>query len=118
MAGLKIIVCGGRDYYDSDRVEAYLDAFDAEHGPLTIIVGGARGADFCAKSWAFDHRPYLEVLAEWHIHGKSAGPIRNRAMADEQKPDAVVAFPGGRGTADMIKVAEERGIPVYRVDDA
>lgn len=115
MAGLKIIVCGGRDYHDADHVEAFLDALDLERGPLTVITGGARGADYCAKAWAYRRgRPFLEVPARWDIHGKSAGPIRNRLMADEQKPDAVVKFPGGRGTTDMVNVAVERGLTVIR----
>jgi len=51
--------------------------------------------------------------AEWEKHGKRAGPIRNRQML-ELKPDGVVAFPGDRGTRDMITAAQEAGVPVYR----
>ena len=36
-------------------------------------------------------------------------------MLDEGKPDLVVAFPGGRGTADMIRKAEGAGVPVVTV---
>jgi hypothetical protein len=35
-------------------------------------------------------------------------------MLDEYKPEAVVAFPGGRGTEDMIRRAETAGVPVMR----
>ena len=36
-------------------------------------------------------------------------------MLDHGKPDIVVAFPGGRGTADMVKRAEDAGVRVIRV---
>jgi hypothetical protein len=40
------------------------------------------------------------------------GPIRNKPMLEEGKPDLVVAFPSGRGTANMMKQAREAGVPV------
>jgi len=36
-------------------------------------------------------------------------------MIDEGKPDLVLAFPGGRGTDDMVRRAEKAGIEVRRV---
>jgi ABC-type branched-subunit amino acid transport system substrate-binding protein len=36
-------------------------------------------------------------------------------MIREGKPDAVVAFPGGRGTADMVRQARAAGIEVREV---
>lgn len=36
-------------------------------------------------------------------------------MIDEGKPDLVVAFPGGRGTADMVNKALAAGIKVIRI---
>ena len=50
--------------------------------------------------------------AKWEEHGNAAGPIRNRHMMT-WKPDAVIAFPGGSGTADMVSIARKAGIPVY-----
>ncbi len=50
--------------------------------------------------------------AEWMKYGKAAGPIRNARMLAEGKPDLVVAFPGGRGTADMLRRVREAGIEV------
>lgn len=38
-------------------------------------------------------------------------------MLDEGKPHAVIAFPGGAGTANMIKLAKNKGIPVLHVKD-
>ena len=36
-------------------------------------------------------------------------------MIVEGTPDLVIAFPGGRGTENMIKQAEAAGIPVRRI---
>jgi UDP-N-acetylmuramoylalanine-D-glutamate ligase len=35
-------------------------------------------------------------------------------MLDEGKPDLVVAFPGGRGTANMVQQAHRAGVEVYK----
>ena len=51
-------------------------------------------------------------MAEWHRLGRKAGPIRNQRMLDEGKPDLVVAFPGGTGTAGMVALACKAGVRV------
>ena len=43
----------------------------------------------------------VAVVADWSI-GRKVGPIRNQRMLDEHRPNLVVAFPGKRGTADMV----------------
>lgn len=53
--------------------------------------------------------------ADWAHEGRAAGPIRNMRMLDEGIPDLVVAFPGGRGTANMVRQAKERGFEVLEV---
>lgn len=109
---MRVLVCGGRDYHDWDRLRAVLDDI-----PITVMVEGcARGADSLAERYAtlvtIDNEHYP---ADWDRHGKAAGPIRNKQMLDEGLPELVVAFPGGRGTANMIEQAERAGVPVRRV---
>ena len=58
--------------------------------------------------------PVKTFEADWDRHGKAAGPIRNKQMLDEGKPDLVVAFEGGKGTANMIAQAEAAGVRVFR----
>lgn len=83
---------------------------------MTIISGGARGVDSAAIDWAVvNWCPFKEYKADWQQYGKAAGVIRNRQMLDEGKPDLVVAFPGGKGTAHMVSIAKERGIPVKEI---
>ena len=59
--------------------------------------------------------PCAVYRADWEGLGRKAGPIRNQQMLDEGKPDLVVAFPGGRGTANMMRIAREAGIEVIEV---
>jgi len=119
---MRILVCGGRQYRDKARVWAVLDEICNPGGdPLppavTIIHGGAWGADHWADSWAVHNWTNIEEYpADWGKHGRAAGPIRNQRMLEEGKPDLVVAFPGGRGTADMVRRAEAAGVPVRRID--
>ena len=108
--GLKILFCGGRDYSNYRSVRNII----APYEPKLIIHGAARGADSLAGRAAKELGiPVRAFPADWNYYGKSAGYIRNRQMLDEGKPDIVVAVPGGKGTAMMMKLARSRGIPVH-----
>lgn len=112
---MRVLVCGGRDYLDRERVYAELDAMLPKMG--TLMCGGAPGADTLAWDWGWSRGFYCQrYMAEWKKHGRAAGPIRNARMLEEGKPDLVVAFPGGTGTEDMIRQAEAAGVTVRRVD--
>ena len=110
MVRLRVLVCGGRNYDDSRQVERVLMALQATSGIGMIIEGGAMGADALAALWAAEHEITLRCFpAEWGKYGRGAGPIRNQQMIDEGRPELVVAFPGGRGTANMVALAREIG---------
>jgi hypothetical protein len=80
---------------------------------ITIISGCARGADSAAIDFAAVNFCKLEEYpANWEKHERLAGPIRNKQMLDEGRPDLVVAFPGGRGTANMVSQALAAGVKV------
>lgn len=112
--GLVLVVCGGRDYADSRAIYRALDRIRSEKGVAKIIHGGARGADSIAGQWAESNGAEVQVFeADWETHGKRAGPVRNQAMADAGA-DGCVAFPGGIGTADMVRRAEAAGLKVWR----
>lgn len=87
--------------------------------PVCTIIHGAcpTGADRWADEWAVVNWTGLEEYpADWNTYGRAAGPIRNKQMLTEGKPDIVFAFKGGRGTANMIKLAKEAGIEVVEFD--
>lgn len=112
-----LLVCGGRAYSDRAAVYAALDRAHA-HRPITLLVhGGASGADSLSAEWARERgvrcRAFTISKHEWRVHGRAAGPMRNARMLAEARPDGVVAFPGGAGTADMVRQARAAGVPVW-----
>lgn len=112
MKNQRVLVCGGRVYKNKMRVFVELNNLR----PSVLIHGGASGADSLAGEWAEGQG--VEVLvfnADWNKHGKAAGPIRNRQMLDDGKPDLVLAFPGGKGTANMIRQASDRNLIVIAI---
>lgn len=111
------LICGGRDFNDAEMFGSVMSDLLALKGcPTKIIHGAASGADTLAEEWAermavSRHR----FPAQWDRHGKAAGPIRNQAMIDKGRPHLVIAFPGGRGTTDMVKRARAAGIDVAEI---
>jgi len=100
---------------------------------IKVVSGGARGVDTVAIDWAVsNYCQYREYLADWKRHKNAAGPIRNQLILDSEVPKAgydakyqtitddaeliknthVIAFPGGKGTADMVRRAKARGLHV------
>ena len=115
---MRVLVCGGREFEDADDLQASLDAFhEGARGPIELLIhGGARGADSLAGEWAKSRGVTCIVYeANWTSEGRSAGPIRNKRMLDEGMPDMVIAFPGARGTANMMRQARDRGLEVLEV---
>lgn len=111
-----VLVCGGRNYASALTVSDILGALNAKHRFTLLIHGGASGADSLAHGWAEMHDvPVREFPADWATNGRAAGPIRNERMLREGKPDLVVAFPGGKGTAHMVSIARRAGVTVYEV---
>ena len=109
-----VCVCGGRDFTNRALVHAMLDQQARWHGRIVVLTGGAPGADTYAEQWDGPGRAAtISIRADWARHGKAAGPIRNQALVD-YGPDLVLAFRGGRGTANMVKQAEAAGIRVHR----
>lgn len=123
----KIIVTGGRDSKDRDLVFRVLNALQSEGGEIREIVqGGAHGVDAHARAWAKQNLigPYemkvstwvTTVRAQWGLLGRAAGPARNKTMLIAHRDAAaLVAFPGGPGTAHCSSFAHAIGIPVIRV---
>ena len=108
----RYLICGGRDFADEALLDKALKALILHPEDAVIIHGAARGADRMAAAWGKDRgaqiEPYPITSEDWTRLGKAAGPIRNRQMLDIGKPDVVLAFPGGPGTANMVKQARAR----------
>lgn len=113
---VRVLVCGGRDYSDRERMFAVLDKLHGEAGIDVIIHGAYRGADTLADDWARARGVLpLPFPADWENHGSFAGPMRNTRMIQEGEPDICIAFPGHGGTADCTKKARRAGIEVIQI---
>lgn len=125
---LRLLVCGGRAYRDWRRCFSILDAIDRGACIDLIIQGGQKtwdkdlrkyvgGADYYAHVWAKKTNcPEVEEPADWDRYQKRAGMIRNQLMLDRWSPTAVLAFPGGPGTRNMMSLSERAGLPVWTED--
>ena len=104
-----VLVTGGRAYTDGPAVSAALFSMC----PTLVVHGDATGADALADAWCaivgVSVRPYP---ARWREEGRAAGPLGNVRMLADAKPDVVIAFPGGVGTADMVRKAYLAMVPV------
>ncbi len=108
-----VIVCGGRTYNNQYYLNGYLDGFHNRDPIGLLIEGGQSGADSLARTWAILRGvPWKTVEAEWTKYGNAAGPIRNALMASDYEAEQLLAFPGGDGTANMIKVAHAAGLSI------
>lgn len=115
---MRVLVCGGRDFTDYMAVQKALDPIylSDKIDCFAVIQGGATGADKLARDWCVNRNVrYYNFPADWKQYGRAAGPLRNAQMIAEGRPDLVLAFPGGRGTADMIAKARAAGVPVQQV---
>lgn len=113
MQEYKLIVAGGRDFDSYGAVSEEINHL--AHGELadygvSIVSGMARGADRLA--WEFAKQADVQCYvfpADWDTHGKAAGFIRNRQMAEFA--DGLLAFWDGesRGTKHMIETMRAMG---------
>jgi predicted Rossmann-fold nucleotide-binding protein len=117
---LVIAAGGGRDLaWPQQRVAAELLARSSGRLVHLLLHGGARGAD-AAIGRAAQQLGWSSLVmpAQWQLHGRAAGPIRNRELLEQavaraeahsspgyQASVLVVAFPGGAGTASLVQQA-------------
>jgi hypothetical protein len=116
---VRVIIAGTR-FNESDPalvaaryadVEAAMADYLMSHEITTVLSGAARGVDRLGERWAVEHGvPITRFPADWAKHGKAAGMIRNREMADNA--EALVALWDGqsRGTLSMIGIARRMGL--------
>lgn len=125
MKDFKVIVAGGRDFKDFELAIHHLDILLFRKGQDVEIISGGQvttdketgkkyGADHIGEWYATTYRQckLKKFPADWGTHGKSAGPKRNKQMAEYA--DALVAFWDGksRGTKNMIDEAKLAGLEV------
>lgn len=113
---MRLLVCGGRHYDDADAVRGELDGAHGT-GPLTVLIhGGLAGIGTAAEAWAREHNVHVvRYPPNWTLLGNKAEAHRNAFMLADSRPDMVLAFPGGRDTAELVRTARAAGLPVLCV---
>ena len=109
----RMIVAGSRtaekyQVFDAIQQCPYRDKIDL------VVSGCALGADTHGMTWARMRNLHIRRMpADWKTHGRSAGMIRNREMAENA--DGLIAVWDGksRGTKNMIEVAKRFKLPVF-----
>ena len=123
---MKMIVAGSRTigYHivnnnTKDHVEEISKVFALLNGSYNkciineVVSGTALGADELGEMWAIDHDiPIKRFKPDWKQHGKAAGPIRNKQMAEYA--DAAIVFWDGssKGSKNMIDTMKKLNKPV------
>lgn len=111
---MKLLVCGSRGWTNYEGIERVLDDVLSKEDDLTIIHGGANGADSMAAFWAKHRDVHQETyLPAYEVYARREAPlIRNEFMCC-LFPDRVVAFWDGvsRGTQHTLEYAKLLGIP-------
>ena len=115
----KLIIAGTRSFNDYELLRSVIAQLFMKRRCWTIdwneeiVSGGAPGADTLAVRYATEaDMPFKVFPADWKKYGRSAGPRRNRQMAEYA--DAAIVFWDGksRGTQNMIQQMRELGKPV------
>lgn len=115
------LIVGSRGFSDYSRMKRALDYYLSKQSDIVIVSGDAEGADMLAKQYATEHDyPFICFPADWHLHKKAAGYIRNTQMHDfisKQKKRGCVAFWDGKskGTAHSFALAEKFKNPIRTV---
>lgn len=110
----RVIIAGSRSFANYEMLKANMNRLLQNiSDEISIVCGTARGADRLGEKYAKENGFHVAYFpADWERHGKAAGYIRNREMA--QNADALVAFWDGesRGTKSMIDLAKEYDLAV------
>lgn len=109
---MKTIIAGGRSFMPADIHIVWLDNLHEQYVFTEIVCGKAKGADEFGEVWARMNNLSVKYFkAEWSLYGRSAGPRRNAEMADYA--EALVLFPGGKGSANMLSLAKSKSLQIF-----
>ena len=112
------LVVGSRTFNDYSCMCKVLDHLLQNKKEITIVSGGARGADNLAEQYAKEHGYDLKVFpADWNKYGKSAGYKRNTQMHEFialHKNRGVIAFWDGssKGTTHNFDLVKQYNTPI------
>jgi len=112
----RVLITGSRDWIASGTIMGALMKAWNDLGPFVLVHGDARGADRMAAGYHSHWGGECEAHpAQWELHGKRAGFVRNAEMV-ALGADLCLAFikDESRGATMCARLAEEAGIPTRR----
>lgn len=119
---MKLIIAGSRDLYvHSIVIDHLLDQFRIGEGPnlpenFEIVSGGASGIDTVGEMFATEtNTKLIKFSADWDKHGKAAGPIRNKQMAEYADALLLIWDGESKGSANIKTEMLKLNKPIYEV---
>lgn len=119
---MKLIIAGSRDLIvDPLFITNTMDHFTIDRTQIKEVVSGcANGIDSCGELWAKEQLvPIVKFPADWDTHGKAAGPMRNKQMAQYADAALIIMVKGGSPGSKNMKDHMHRmkkKVFVYEVD--
>jgi hypothetical protein len=114
---VKTIIAGTRTLSDALIVESAINLFYQSGLEITEVVsGGASGVDSLGEQWAERNGVRVRRFpADWNKHGRAAGPIRNKQMAEYAEALLLIWDGKSRGSASMKREAEAAGLAICEI---
>ena len=116
---MKLIIAGGRDftYISTPMIDSFLEVHHIYYRNIEQVVsGGASGVDTAGENFANTLDIEIERFpADWKAHGKAAGPIRNKQMAEYADTLLLIWDGESRGSASMKNEMLKLKKPVYEI---
>lgn len=110
---MKLIIAGSRHFANID-ISGYIKFFDL--APTEVVCGGAYGVDWSGGIWGDKTSTPVKIFfADWNKHGKAAGPIRNKEMAEYADALLLIWDGKSKGSASMLREMKKLGKPIYEV---
>lgn len=121
MEEIRVLICGDRNWDNPSIMDVVINGlYGFFYEGLHIIEGEANGADKMSAEIASVLLPEANIHrypAEWDKYGRGAGPVRNKQMLEEGKPDLVIAFhndiQNSKGTKNMLEQAAKAEVPSF-----
>lgn len=114
---MRFIIAGSRDI--SEHI-AYAECVkfriekNIEH--TEIVSGTASGVDIAGEQYAdFYDIPVKRFYPDWETHGRAAGPIRNKQMAEYADALLLIWDGKSKGSTSMKTEMERLNKPIYEV---
>lgn len=115
---MKVIIAGSRSLdHNEQRYMTYLreltEKFEDDYERITLVVSGrARGPDRLGEMWAQENGIGIAAFpAQWDLHGKAAGPIRNQEMGEFADAGIILWDGQSFGAKHMAEVLRKLGKP-------